>query len=121
MLRTYWIALFTLFGCFAANAGDGYKDSVFNYTEAAGAHDSGLVSKTPLKLTGFAVAEQFLNTGAKTVSGAAFKIPFAGLSASMGAIENILLRAFSQYVLYSHNFLSLFRGVDIIFPFHYFW
>lgn len=49
------------------------------------------------------------------------KNPFNGFSLILKSTEEVIVNAFLQYSFFSINFLTRFRKVDIIFPFHYFW
>ncbi|GIK70464.1 MAG: hypothetical protein BroJett020_17590 [Bacteroidota bacterium] len=49
------------------------------------------------------------------------KKPFSKFSLLLKSTDEIIVNAFSQYSFFSKNFLTRFRKVDIIFPFHYFW
>ncbi len=50
-----------------------------------------------------------------------FKNPFDKLWTITKSSERLLVSGFSQYIIFSTNFLIHYRKADVIFPFHYFW
>lgn len=107
--------------CFAVSVAEKAAYMPVQEHYKAPAEQGSSLSKVPVKLLGCTQLPEYTVTGAKTLSQPGFKVTFMGLAVHAAAIERAFAQIFSSYKLSSHNFLSLFSGVDIIFPFHYFW
>ena len=79
------------------------------------------LSKISLNVSEHTPQSSLSSANAKNSLPQNFKIPFTGLFVSVTEVSHTLIQPFSRYVKISGNLEAVFKGIDIIYPFHSFW